>query len=264
MSVFRQIFRLLLLILWTLFMIVVFLLSKLIPKFDEQYVPRFYHTGVCWITGLTVDFKGEMTQHIPTLFVSNHVSYIDIFALGQKIKGSFVAKLDIASWPIFGVLAKLQDTLFIERSANRAKYQLKQFQQHLESHRNLILFPEGTSTNGAEVKTFKSSLFAAADDPNVLIQPVTVVYTQYDHKGMTQTRRDNFAWYAEMPFGAHFLNLLKLKRFKAVIEFHEPIRLADFENRKQCSNYTESVVRASMKRELVDSGSSFENHLPFS
>ena len=261
MNVIRQIISLALLVLWTFIMLIVFFTSKLIPRYDSQRLPRFYHAGFCKIVGLHVEFKGEATEHIPTIFVSNHVSYIDIFALGQKIQASFVAKSDVAKWPVIGNLAKYQETLFIERSANRARYQLKQFQSHLESQRNLILFPEGTSTNGAEVKTFKSSLFAAAEAPTVLLQPVTIVYTQYEGEGMAQSRRDNFAWYADMPFGAHFLKMLSLGRFNAVIEFHEPIHLADFENRKQCSDYAEKVVRDSLHRELIASGSSFENHI---
>lgn len=256
MNLFRKIIRLSLLILWTLIMFAVFFLSKLLPFYDSQRLPRLYHLGVCRIIGLSIEVKGEVTEHIPTIFIANHISYIDIFALGQKIKASFVAKSEIASWPVLGYLAKLQETLFIERSANRAKYQLKQFQMHLESQKNLILFPEGTSTNGAEVKTFKSSLFAAAETPNVLLQPVTIVYTTYEGKGMSQLRRDGFAWYADMPFGSHFLKMLTLGRFHAVIEFHSPVRLDDFENRKQCSNYAESIVRESLNRELNASNSS--------
>ena len=260
MSVLRRVIGLLLLIFWTILMLAVFFLSKLLPNYDSQRLPRFYHAGVCRIIGLSIEFKGELSEHVPTIFVSNHISYLDIFALGQKIQASFVAKSDIASWPVMGKLASFQNTLFIERSANRAKQQLQQFQSHLESQRNLILFPEGTSTNGAEVKTFKSSLFAAAENPDVQLQPVTIVYTQYEGKGMTQSRRDDFAWYADMPFGSHFMKMLSLGKYEAVIEFHEPMRLADFENRKQCSNYAESVVRKSLKRELIDSGSSFENN----
>jgi len=258
MKLLRQIISVPLLVLWTIGMSVIFFLSKLLPGYDSQRLPRIFHAGVCKIIGLSIEFKGEITEHVPTIFISNHISYIDIFALGQKVKGSFVAKSEIASWPVFGRLAKFQDTLFIERSANRAKYQLQQFQDHLDSQRNLILFPEGTSTNGAEVKTFKSSLFAAAEGNDVQLQPITVVYTTYEGKGMPQSRRDDFAWYAEMPFGSHFLKMLSLGRFHAVIEFHDPIRLTDFENRKQCSNHAESVVREALQRELTASGSSFE------
>lgn len=257
-SRFRQIITLIALLVWTISMSIIFLFSKLLPKYDSQKIPYIYHKIFCKIIGLKIESKGEMTEHIPTIFIANHISYLDIFALGQKIKASFVAKSEIASWPIFNRLAKFQDTLFIERSANRAKYQLEQFKSHLESQRNLILFPEGTSTNGAEVKTFKSSLFAAADSLNVELQPVTIVYTHYEGKGMQQSRRDDFAWYADMSFGSHFLKMLSLGRVQAVIEFHSPVKLSDFESRKHCADYSENLIRDSLNRELVASNSSFE------
>lgn len=253
----RQFTRLVLLILWSLIMPMVFFLSKLIPWFDSQRLPRVYHWGVCKLIGLRVQFKGNLSSHIPTLFVSNHVSYLDIFALGQKLPGSFVAKSEVASWPVLNKLAKLQDTLFIERKANRAKQQLQLFQQHLSTQRNLILFPEGTSTNGAEVKPFKSSLFAAAetDELSVQVQAVTIVYTHYDGRGMNQSERNNFAWYADMPFAAHFFNVLSLRNFTAVVQFHPPMMVSDFAHRKACAEQAEQQVRASLEQELSDSGS---------
>lgn len=259
MILIRQITRLFLLVIWTITLFVIFLISKLVPFYDSQRIPRLYHAGVCRIVGLSVEFKGEMTEHVPTIFVANHISYIDIFAIGQKVKASFVAKSEIASWPVLGYLAKFQNTLFIERSASRAKYQLKQLQGYLSSQQSLILFPEGTSTNGAEVKTFKSSLFAAGDAADVLIQPVSIVYTECNGQGMSQADRDYFAWYAEMPFGSHFFAMLGRGRFNAVIEFHKPMQINGFENRKQCANYAESLVRKSLNSELKESNSAYEH-----
>lgn len=253
----RQLARLVLLLLWSLIMPMAFFLSKLIPGFDSQRLTRVYHWGVCTLIGLSVQFKGDLSAHIPTLFVGNHVSYLDIFALGQKIPGSFVAKSEVASWPVLNKLAKLQDTLFIERKANRAKQQLQLFQQHLITQRNLILFPEGTSTNGAEVKPFKSSLFAAAetDELSVQIQAFTIVYTQYGGRGMNQSERDNFAWYADMPFAAHFFNVLALRNVTVVVQFHKPMTISNFANRKACAEQAEQQVRGSLEQELIDSGS---------
>ena len=109
-------------------------------------IPRRFHRRVTRMFGIQIKTKGQMSEVHPTLFVSNHISYLDIFVFGAVIEGSFVAKSDIASWPVAGWLAKMQRTIFVERE-QRTKIgaQRTRVQDRFERGGHVILFPEGTS-----------------------------------------------------------------------------------------------------------------------
>lgn len=241
----------------------VFLLLKAVRYSNYEAVPRLFHRGCCVILGLKVNFSGDMYTEVPCLYVSNHISYLDIFALGQVVPGYFVAKSEVASWPVLGKLANFQNTLFIERNPKRAKLQLQIMRQYLIDNKNLILFPEGTSTDGAHVEPFKSSLFESTniggqnnnkhnskevDNKRVAIQPMTIAYTYYDDKRMNQTMRDQYAWYADMPFLSHFLTVMALKKVSMEIVFHQVLYLDDYETRKICADDCQQIVADSLQQ----------------
>ena len=215
-----------------------------VPGVYEVMLPMF-HRGVCWILGLKVKIIGETSSEKPTLFVSNHVSYIDIFVTGYMLS-FFVAKSEVANWPVFGKLANIQNTLFIERDPRKARQQIEVLRTHLRNRNNLTLYPEGTSTNGTFVEPFKPTLFAAADiadGPRVAIQPMTVAYTHHAGEPIVeQAVRDHYAWYAKMPFLSHFFGLMPLKSVRAIIYFHPVCYLDEFENRKACADHCQRVV----------------------
>lgn len=248
---------LLLLILWTLVCLLIYGVAVVLPLVQAKHVIPFYHTGLCFFMGVKVECIGEPSKHISTLFISNHVSYLDIPVLGSLINGFFVAKSEIAHWPVINRLAKIQNTIFIERRASKAKSQIAILRETLKQGNRLILFPEGTSTNGAEVLPLKSSLFSAVetDEADILIQPVSVVYSQYKGKGMDQAVRDNFAWYADMPFGPHIFNVLGLAQVTAVVTFSEPIRLSDYSNRKACALASWEIMNKTFEDAFQASGS---------
>ena len=232
--------------LWIFVMLVAFYLTKIVKSSAHTNVPHLFHRGACIILGLRATFSGVESDITPTLYVSNHVSYLDILVLG-RIKAFYIAKSEVASWPVLGTLARFQNTLFIERKAGRAKHQLDVMRDHLQNGRNLILFPEGTSTNGTVVETFKSSLFASAspqdeDSYKVAVQPISITYTHHVGQKMDQAMRDYYAWYATMPFGSHFLALLALKNVDVKVHFHPVTYVDNFENRKECSDYCQRIV----------------------
>jgi 1-acyl-sn-glycerol-3-phosphate acyltransferase len=235
---------------WIPFMVSLLWIGKTlrIPRTD-RLIPIF-HRGVARLFNLRISPQGEPSIDQRTLYVSNHVSYMDVFVLGANLPGSFVAKSEVAGWPVFGKLAKLQHTLFFERKTHRAAQQVKQMQAHLRDNGNLILFPEGTSTPGTHIEPFRSSLFEAAADPEILIQPVTVAYSHYERQPMTQTIRDYYAWYIPMPFLSHFLNGLGLGQVDVQIIYHPWVRLADFASRKACALHCENAVRGGLLQAL--------------
>lgn len=242
------------LVVWIIVSVTLFFLAKLIGYQGLEKIPRFFHRGCCKIFRIKVETVGELTTHRPSLFVGNHISYLDVFVLGGLVPGYFIAKSEVAGWPVLGQLAKLQNTLFFERRSGRAAAQIEIMQQHLREQGNLILFPEGTSTYGTTVQPFKSSLFKAAeiDDQDVQIQPITVSYTHCRGKPMTAEFRDFFAWYDTMPFGSHFVGALSAPPVRALISYGKPVRVSDFASRKECAAHCEQEVAAMLADSLSD------------
>ena len=218
-------------------MVGVFYCAKFVSYAGLEKIPRLFHRGVCRVFGIDVVAEQGMCEHRPCLYVANHISYLDVFVLGGLLPGHFIAKSDVAHWPVLGRLARLQNTLFFERNKRRAAVQIDIMTRHLAEGGNLILFPEGTSTYGTSVKPFKSSLFQAteAKGQDVLIQPATISYTHCRGKPMTAEYRDYFAWYDVMPFFSHFLVALGAPNVRAEIRFSDAVRVTDFDSRKECA-----------------------------
>ena len=243
-----------LLALWIIFMVPLNFLWKLLrlPKQEKFFLA--FHRGCCWIFGLQYRVSGIISEHKPSLFLSNHISYLDIFVLGGLVPGFFVAKSEVSGWPILGALAKVQNTLFIERNSKKIRSQLRIMSDHFSSGKNLILFPEGTSTEGEHVEPFKSSLFQSIESSSVdvYIQPITIAYTRYKNKPMSRAIRDQYAWYATMPFASHFFNAMTLGRAEVEVIFHQPVLLSDFSTRKECALYCYQQVADGLALALDD------------
>lgn len=223
-----------------------FLFPRILPR-----LYKIFHSGCCRIFSMKLVLKGRVSEQSPTLFLSNHVSYLDVFVLGAIIPGYFIAKSEVAGWPILGALAKLQNTLFFERKGQRIKQQLKVMANHFSNGGNLILFPEGTSTEGEHVEPFKPSLLQSVEqsDQPVTIQAVTVAYTKYKQNAMTKMERDHYAWYGTMPFAPHFFSALGLGKSQVEVTLHSPVKLDEFDSRKDCAAHTHKQVTQG----LVDS-----------
>ena len=111
----------------------------------HKRLPLWYHKQCCRILGFRIERTGTQSAANPTLYVANHSSYFDIMVLGSMIPGSFVAKAEVAQWPFFGWLAKLQRTIFVDRRGRKSVDQRDEMTERLRAGDDLILFPEGTS-----------------------------------------------------------------------------------------------------------------------
>src|SRR5206468_6137771 len=172
---------------------------------------------------------------------ANHVSYLDITIFSSLIAGSFVAKQEVAGWPLFGWLAKLQRSVFIDRQVRSTAQQRDSIAGRLAAGDALILFPEGTSGDGNRVLPFKTALFAAAAqrgrmDP-VVVQPVSVAYTRLDGIPIGRAHRTFFAWYGEMDLLTHLWAMIGLGTVQVVVQFHPPTLLIDCGSRKALAGY---------------------------
>lgn len=201
-----------------------------------ERLPRRYHKMARRILGFRLVVSGTRSTARPTLFVSNHASYLDIEILGSLIQGSFIAKAEVAGWPLFGLLAKLQRTVFVVRRRSTTGEHRDQIAQRLQAGDNLILFAEGTSSDGNRVLPFKIALFSAAetlvDGKPVTVQPVSVAYTMLDGMPLGRGSRPLFAWYGDMELASHMWRMIGLGLVTVDVRFHAPVSFADFGSRK--------------------------------
>ncbi len=214
--------------------------------------PVAYHGICCRILGIALECHGTRSTQRPTLFVVNHSSYFDIPILGAVVEGSFVAKAEVAGWPIFGWLAKLQRTVFVARTDRAgAARQRDEIRRRLDDGDNLILFPEGTSNDGIHLLPFKTTLFAAAEDERVLVQPVSVVFHRLDGIPLGRFYRPFFAWYGDMSMGPHLWKALGMGQLTVTIRFHEPVRLKDFGSRKSLADHCRREIEQGLANALA-------------
>jgi 1-acyl-sn-glycerol-3-phosphate acyltransferase len=246
---------------WTLPLMPVQALGLALRRRWVASFPRFYHRCCRGILGIEVCVVGAPAAARPVLFAANHISYLDITVLGSLLDASFVAKTEIAEWPLFGWLARLQRSVFIDRRARSTAHQRDSIAARLAAGEALILFPEGTSGDGNRLLPFKSALFGVAGqlsaeglrraagpvaDPGgsgaVTVQPVSIAYTRLDGMPLGRGMRPFIAWYGAMSLAPHLWRMLGLGRLEVVVEFHPPTSLAACGSRKALARYCEERV----------------------
>lgn len=209
------------------------------------HITQFVCRNAFRLLGIRYQTKGAVMTG-PGAVVSNHVSWLDIFALNAAKRIYFVSKAEVAGWPGIGWLARATGTVFIKRDRKEAAAQIGVFQNRLEAGHKLLFFPEGTSTDGQQVLPFKPTLFAAFFDPalreTMQIQPVTLRY-------IPPTGEDPrfYGWWGTMDFGPHLLSTLAAKwQGGVVVQYHEPVNLRGYADRKHLSNALEVIVRTGL------------------
>ena len=244
----RSFVRLSLYVVWILVMIPAQAVALLLRSKLAERLPVIVHRVVTRLIDAKVTVKGEQCKEGAVLFVSNHASYADISILGAHIRGSFVAKAEVAKWPLFGICAKLSRTVFVDRRARYAREQAEEMKRRFQKGDRLILFAEGTSSDGNRVLPFRSSLFATAEiEVNggpVKVQPVSIAYTRLDGIPMGRHLRPFFAWYGDMEMFSHLWGIVGVGRSTVVLEFHKPVSIRDFPDRKALAAYCQAVVAA--------------------
>ena len=191
------------LILFIIAAIILILVNIFLGRFIKSIrnnLPIFFHKFLLWTLSINVEIEGqiEIAKNC-NLFISNHISYLDIPILGSNFPLRFVAKSEVASWGIFGFLSKLAQTIFIKRNkidTYNQKHKLKKLL--LSNEKLLIFFPEGTTSDGNRVLDFKSSSFSAVEKENFLIQPITLIYSEFNGIPINRWLRPIIAWYGDM------------------------------------------------------------------
>ena len=240
-------------LLFTLLAIPVQAVCLMLPGRAKVVFARLYWAGMCRVLGLRVRVLGVQATTAqakatvkatatatagagrPVVFVSNHTSWLDVLVLGGSLEACFVAKAEVGTWPLVKTVARLGRTVLVSRRAREVWRERDAMRARLAGGDNLILFPEGTSSDGSRVLPFRSTFFSVVDDAGTtgpMIQPVSVVYDQLGGLPIGRASRAVFAWYGAMELGSHFWRLAQQKGLRATVLLHPPVDPAAFASRK--------------------------------
>ncbi len=227
------------------------LLIRLSPAAARRF-PHWYHRQVCRLFGIRIAVEGEVARDRPVLIVSNHTSWLDIPVLSAVAPVSFVAKKEVADWPFVSWLAKLQRSVFVDRQRRGAVGETtSEIIRRLQSGDTVVLFAEGTSSDGNRVLPFKTALFAAAkpsaksaeDAPDAVVQTLSLVYTRLHGVPFGRADRPLVGWYGDMEMQSHAWQLLKAGPLDVRIRIGPPVPLDSFADRKELAKKSEDQVR---------------------
>lgn len=212
--------------------------------------PNWYHAKVCRILGVRLEVVGEVVSDRAVLLVCNHTSWLDIPVLSALAPVSFVAKHEVRGWPFVSALARLQRSVFVDRTRRHATGQVaSEITERLAMGDAIVLFPEGTTSDGNGVLPFKSSLFGAVfggetdvGTPTV-VQTVAVVYTHLHGIPVGRAQRPAIGWYGDMEMTSHAWSVLSSGPITVTIKVGPPVELGSFADRKDLALKTEQQIR---------------------
>lgn len=233
---------------------------------------RVIGTRAGTVGGARARARGER----PVIYVSNHCSWLDVPVLGTVLPSVFVAKGDIGAWPIMGTVSRIGRTIFVSRQRSTTGRERDEMVSRLIEGDNLVLFPEGTSSDGMRVLPFMSAFFAIAKMPPLrkgaetdpplltyapgmapLIQPVSLVYDRLDGLNVNRHRRPIFSWYGDMDLAPHVWQLAQWRSMRASVILHPPLDPDAFPSRKALAQAAWNAVAegaALLRRNVEDAG----------
>ena len=216
----------------------------------QHRLPVIWHRIARFLSGVKVTQHGQPDSKRPLLVTANHTSWLDIVILGSIAPVCFIAKSEVATWPVFGMFAKLQRSIFIDRNS-RAKtgQSAKEIAGRIRDGDMMVLFAEGTSNPGNGVLPFRSALVGAArealdgDTEQVWIQPLSIAYTNVQGLPMGRQFRPLVAWIGDLDLLPHVWRVLRENAIDATITWGEPIAYGRDSDRKAVTKSAEESVR---------------------
>ncbi len=222
----------------------------------RRHIPALYHRIVLKALGVRVTVKGAPDPHRPLLILSNHTSWLDIPVIGSLTPLFFVAKSEVASWPLIGLLARFQRTVFVDRQKRQATGDVnREIAERLVDGDPVVLFAEGTSGDGNRVLPFRTALVGAVRDvfsthDVVVVQPLVVAYTRVQGLPMGRSLRPLASWYGDMELAPHLLAVLREGALDVEVTFAPPLRLDAGHDRKSVTRAAEECVRRQLAASL--------------
>jgi 1-acyl-sn-glycerol-3-phosphate acyltransferase len=221
------------------------------------WIPVYFHRMLLRLFRVRVVVHGSPPDpQRPTLVLSNHVSWMDIPVLGSLLPLSFIAKAEVAEWPVVGQFARLQRCIFIDRARKSHTTHVNTEVAHRLARGDLIvLFPEGTTGDGNRLLPFRSSLVGAARaalaEPSlerIDLQPLAIAYVRRNGLPVTRRERPAIAWYGDMDLAPHLAAFVREGSIDAVVHWGEPIPFDAASDRKRATTEAEAAVRAAVQR----------------
>jgi lyso-ornithine lipid O-acyltransferase len=227
--------------LWLFFFVVLALVHLWVSALR---LPNRWQIVSRWMRGFTrsmraiINIKVTVTGDAGQLerggcvIISNHLGYLDGIILGSLFPVIFVSKREVKSWPLVGQWTTLCGTVFINRQKKGLiPLAVAEVSRKLKQRANILLFPEGTATNGERLLPFQTALLAAPLRSRAIIVPVTLAYQRIEEQRVSAANRDWIYCYGGMAFGAHFLKLLTLRQVEARVTIQPKV---------DCSRYEEN------------------------
>jgi len=232
-----------------------FLLNFFKLELKNTY-PLFFYKVIKNISGINIHTEGFekiRQKDTGTLYIANHVSWFDILCLGSMLNARFIAKKEVASMGIFGFLAKLSNTFFIDNSNKKKIYQYNNFiREKLINGESLILFPEGTTSDGNSIRKFKSSLFECINSSESLInvQPISICYARKNNLPMGIYSRRFIAWVGETSMVNSMKEFLSSGSITVNLIFHPKVSMKQFSDRKELSSFCEEQILIGLNKTI--------------
>lgn len=221
-------------------------------------IPRIWHRGVCFLLGIRIRIHGTIETRRPLMIASNHISWKDILVLGAILDVVYIAKAEVRDWPFFGTLARLQRSIFVRRDERRSTgNQVSEIALRLAGGEVVVLFPEGTTSDGNRLMDIKSSLFGAAasavphsPEGKVFVQPVTIAYIGVHGMPMGRYHRPIAAWPGDIELVPHLSGILRTGAIEVDVSFGETVTFDAESNRKRQSALIEGRIRQMLEDSL--------------
>lgn len=223
----------------------------------SKALTRWFYQWLNEIMGVRVNVIGQPVKNEPCLLIANHSSWQDILLLGSTSQLSFVAKHEVSTWPVIATLAKMARTVFVDRTKRQAAGDTKnEMQRRLEAGETLVLFPEGTTSDGTEVLPFKTSLFGASqlevDGKHIKVQAVTIAYQRVWGMPIGRHTRSSFSWPGDVELGPHLWSNLKSGPLDVTICFHSPTDIDEAGGRKVLAKQCQEQVQEQLAQLLAN------------
>jgi 1-acyl-sn-glycerol-3-phosphate acyltransferase len=218
----------------------------------RRRIPVLYHRAVCVILGVRIREIGRRMPEHPLLIVANHASWLDISVITALAPVVFVAKQEIAAWPLFGLLARLQRTVFVDRARRQKTREVNdEIARRLSEGDPVVLFGEGTSSDGNRVLAFRSALIDSARDAlaqarpaqGVRIQPMSIAYTALHGLPLGRQHRPIVAWYGRADLVPHLLGVGRRGAIDVTVTWGAPLTFGERSDRKAVARQLEREVR---------------------
>lgn len=223
------------------------------------FISSNYYRILCRLLRIRVRVEGKPADGRAALYVSNHVSWADIVVIGSLRPVAFVAKREVASWPLVGITAKIQRTVFIDRKRrHQTADAVDEIAQRLKSGTSVVLFAEGTSSDGNRVLPFRSALLGAVevtlarpdDLKDIAIQPMSISYVGQHGMPMIRQQRPLVAWYGDLDFIPHIKALISHGAIDAVVSYGDMLTAGPATSRKDLTRHLEHTVRVMVASSL--------------